>query len=54
MSIQSFRFTKGIFAVTLSLLLLVLVAVYAVDAKEGKLVNSGKGCYSKQETEVKV
>ena len=54
MSIQSPRFSKGIFAATLSLLLLAPVAAFAApDAKEGKPANSGKGRYSKQETEVK-
>ena len=54
MSIQSPpRSSKGIFAATLSLLLLAPMAAQAADAKEGKPANSGKGRYSKQETEVK-
>ena len=53
MSTQSPRSSKGIFAATLSLLLLAPVAALAADAKEAKPANSGKGRYSKQETEVK-
>jgi TolA-binding protein len=50
MSIQSPGISKGIFAATLSLLLLAPIAAQAADAKPA---NSGKGRYSKQETEVK-
>ena len=51
MSIQ-FRFSKGIFAATLSLLLPAPAASLAADAKEAKPANSGEGRYTKQELEV--
>src|SRR3954466_10106069 len=49
MSILPFRFSKGIFAASVSLLLLVPAAAMAADAKPA---NSGQGRYSKKEAEV--
>jgi len=51
MSIQ-FPFSRGIFAASLSLLLLAPAAAFA-QGKEAKPANSGQGRYTKKETEVK-
>src|SRR3954469_17030104 len=48
-----FRFSEGIFAASLSLLLLVPAAAMAAEAKDAKPVNSGQGRYTKKESEVK-
>src|SRR3954471_23407466 len=46
------RFSKGIFAASLSLLLAAPAVSWAADAKDAKPANSGEGRYKKKEAEV--